>query len=63
MKQLIIGGMIAVGITYIIASYFTYSMEFEGKDKVLELIENVGYVTITIIICMTMIMALSLVVA
>lgn len=62
MKQLIIGGMIAVGITYIIASYFTYSMELEGKDKVLELIENVGYVTITIIICMTMIMALSLVV-
>lgn len=62
MKQLIIGGMIALGATYIIASYFTYSMELEDKDKALELIENVSYVTIAIIICMMMIMVLSLVV-
>ena len=61
MKQLIIGGMIALGITFMIVSCFTYSMECENKDKVLELIEDVGYVTIAIIICM-MIMVLSLVV-
>lgn len=63
MKQLVIGGMIALGITFMVVSCFTYSMECEDRDKVLELIENVGYVVITIIICMTMIMALSLVVA
>lgn len=62
MEQQIVGGMIAVGITYIIASYFTYSMELEGKDKALELIENVGYATITVIICMTMVMIISLMV-
>ena len=62
MKQLIIYGMIAVGIVYMVVSCFTYSMEFEDRDKALELIENVGYVTITVIICMTMIMVLSLVV-
>lgn len=63
MKQLIVGGMIALGITFMVVSCFTYSMECEDKDKVLELIENVGYVVITIIICMMMIMVLSLVVA
>jgi hypothetical protein len=63
MKQLIIYGMIAVGITYMVVSCFTYSMECEDKNKALELIENVGYVAITTIICMTMIMFLSLVVA
>lgn len=62
MKQLIIGGMIALGITFMIVSCFTYSMECENKDKVLELIEDVGYVTITIIICMTMLIVLSWVV-
>ena len=62
MKQLIIYGMIAVGITYMVVSCFTYSMECEDKNKALELIENVGYVTIIVIICMMMIMALSLVV-
>ncbi len=62
MKQLIIGGMIALGITFMIVSCFTYSMECENKDKVLELIEDVGYVTITIIVCMTMLMVLSWVV-
>lgn len=62
MKQLVIGGMIALGITFMVVSCFTYSMEREDKDKVLELIENVGYVAIAVIICM-MIMVLSLVVA
>lgn len=62
MKQLIIYGMIAIGIVYMVVSCFTYSMEFEDRDKALELIENVGYVVITIIVCMTMIMVLSLVV-
>lgn len=62
MKQLIVYGMIALGITFMVVSCFTYSMECEDKDKALELIENVGYVTITIIICMTMLIVLSLVV-
>lgn len=63
MKQLIVGGIIAVGIVCMVVSCFTYSMELEDKDKVLELIEDVSYVAITTIICMTMIMILSLVVA
>lgn len=62
MKQLIIYGMIAIGIVYMVVSCFTYSMEFEDRGKALELIENIGYVTITVIICMAMIMVLSLVV-
>lgn len=62
MEQWIVGGMIAVGITYMVVSCFTYSMECEDKDKALELIENVGYVAIAIIICMMMIMVFSLVV-
>lgn len=41
MKQLIVGGMIALGITFMVVSCFTYSMECENKDKVLELIEDV----------------------
>lgn len=53
--------MIALGMTFMVVSCFTYSME-EDKDKVLELIENVGHVVITTIICMTMIMFLSLMV-
>lgn len=62
MKQLIVGGMIALGIVFMVVSCFTYSMECEDKDKALELIESVGYVAITTIICMTMIMFLSLMV-
>lgn len=62
MKQLIVYGMIALEITFMVVSCFTYSMECEDRDKVLELIENVGYVTIAVIICMMMIMVLSLVV-
>lgn len=48
--------MIALGITFMVVSCFTYSME-EDKDKVLELIENVGHV---VIICMAILMVLSL---
>lgn len=62
MKQLIAVGMIAVGIVFMVVSCFTYSMECEDKDKVLELIEGVSHVAITTIICMTMIMFLSLMV-
>lgn len=63
MKQLIVYGMIALGITFVVVSCFTYSMECEDKDKALKLIENVGYVTIAVIICMMMIMVISLMVA
>ena len=62
MKQLIAGGMIAVGIVFMVVSCFTYSMECEDKDKDLELIEGVSHVAITTIICMTMIMFLNLMV-
>lgn len=62
MKQLIVGGMIALGITFMVVSCFTYSMECEDKDKVLELIEDVSHVVITTIVCMTMIMFLNLLV-
>lgn len=58
MEQLIIGGMTALGITFMVVSCFIYSMEREDKDKALELIENVGYITVF----MTVIMFLSLMV-
>lgn len=58
MKQLIIGGMAALGITFMVVSCFIYSMECEDKDKALELIEDVGYITVF----MTVIMFLSLMV-
>lgn len=62
MKELIINGMIILGITFMISSYFVYLIEHEDKVRLLELITSVGYVTITIIICMTMLMVLSWVV-
>ena len=62
MKELIINGMIILGITFMISSYFVYLIEYEDKVRLLELITSVGYVTITIIICMTMLMVLSWVV-
>lgn len=62
MKELIINGMIILGITFMISSYFVYLIEHEDKVRLLELITSVGYVTITIIVCMTMLMALSWVV-
>ncbi|AKI03833.1 hypothetical protein LsR_00282 [Ligilactobacillus salivarius str. Ren] len=45
-----------------ISSYFVYLIEHEDKGRLLELITSVGYVTITIIVCMTMLMVLSWVV-
>ena len=62
MKELIINGMIILGITFMISSYFVYLIEHEDKGRLLELITSVGYVAIAIIICMIMIMVLSLVV-
>ncbi|MYU85452.1 hypothetical protein FYM73_02540 [Lactobacillus salivarius] len=58
MKQLIIGGMIALGIAFMVVSCFAYSMEHEDKGKALELIEDAGYV----IVFMTVVMFLSLMV-
>lgn len=46
MKQLIVYGMIAVGITYMVVSCFAYSMKREDKGEALELIESVGYFTV-----------------
>lgn len=62
MKELIINGMIVLGITFEISSYFVYLIEHEDKGRLLELITSVGYVTITIIICMTILMFLAQVV-
>ena len=62
MKELIINGMIILGITFMISSYFVYLIEHEDKGRLLELITSVGYVTITIIVCMTMLKVLSWVV-
>lgn len=62
MKELIINGMIILGITFMISSYFVYLIEHEDKGRLLELTTSVGYVTITIIVCMTMLMVLSWVV-
>jgi hypothetical protein len=53
MKEIIVNGMIILGITFMISSYFVYLIEYEDKGRLLELIRSVGYVTITIIICMT----------
>lgn len=52
MKQLIVYGMIAVGITYMVVSCFIYSMKREDKGKTLELIEDVGYFAIFVILVM-----------
>ena len=62
MKELIINGMIVLGVTFMIPSYLVYLIEYEDKVRLLELITSVGYVTITIIVCMTMLMVLSWVV-
>nr|DAZ71502.1 MAG TPA: chitin synthase regulator [Caudoviricetes sp.] len=52
MKQWIVGGMITIGITFMVVSCFICSMKREGKDEVLELIEDVGYVAILVITIM-----------
>lgn len=52
MKQLIVYGMIVVGITYMVVSCFIYSMKREDKGETLELIEDVGYVVVLMIVIM-----------
>lgn len=44
MKELIINGMIVLGITFMISSYLVYLIEYEDKVRLLELITSVGYV-------------------
>lgn len=54
MKELIINGMIILGMTFIISSYLVYLIEFDdNKIKILDLVISVGAVTALIIICMT----------
>lgn len=53
MKQLIVGGMIVLGITFMISSYLMYLFESEDKFRILDLVISVGTVTALIIICMT----------
>lgn len=52
MEQQIVGGMVIIGIAFMVVSCFAYSMECEDKDKALELIENAGYVAVFIIVMM-----------
>lgn len=52
MEQQIVGGMAIIGIAFMVVSCFVYSMECENKDKALELIEDVGYATVFIIVMM-----------
>lgn len=58
MKELIINGMIVLGITFIISSYLMYLFEFEDKFIILNIVIIVGAVTALIIICMTILMFL-----
>lgn len=54
MKELIINGIITLGIVFIISSYLTYMFEFDdNKIGILDLVISVGAVTALIIICMT----------
>lgn len=52
MKQWCIGGMLTMGIVFAVVSCFIYSIEYEDKDKTLELIEDVGYFAIFVIVMM-----------
>lgn len=52
MEQWIVGGMVIIGIAFMVASCFVYSMEHEDKDKALELIEGAGYITVFITVMM-----------
>ena len=55
MKELIINGMIILGITFMISSYLTYMFKFDdNKIEILDLVISVGAVTALIIIYMTM---------
>lgn len=54
MKELIVNGIITLGIVFIISSYLTYMFEFgDNKIGILDLVISVGAVTALIIICMT----------
>ena len=53
MKEIIVNGMIVLGITFMISSYIMYLFEFEDKFRILDLVISVGAVTALIIICMT----------
>ncbi|MBM6707791.1 hypothetical protein H5984_03345 [Ligilactobacillus salivarius] len=53
MKEIIVNGMIVLGITFMISSYLMYLFEFEDKFRILDLVISVGAVTALIIICMT----------
>lgn len=55
MKEIIVNGIITLGIVFIISSYLTYMFEFDdNKIGILDLVISVGAVTALIIICMTM---------
>lgn len=58
MKELIINGMIVLGITFMISSYLMYLFEFEDKFRILNIVIIAGAVTTLIIICMTILMFL-----
>ena len=53
MKEIIVNGMIVLGITFMISSYLMYLFEFEDKFRILDIVISVGAVTALIIICMT----------
>ncbi len=54
MKEIIVNGIITLGIVFIISSYLTYMFEFDdNKIGILDLVISVGAVTALIIICMT----------
>ena len=58
MKEMIIGGIIAMGIVYIISTYLVFIFDDGDKFRVLDVILNVGFVTVAILICMTILMYL-----
>lgn len=49
MEQLIVGGMVIIGIAFMVVSCFIYSMECEDKGEILELLEDLGYIAIFVI--------------
>ena len=60
MKEEIVGGIITLGIVFIISSHLTYMFEFgDNKIDFLDLIISTGVVTALIIICMTILMLLA----
>lgn len=58
MKEIIVNGIITLGIVFIISSYLTYMFEFDdNKIGILDLVISVGAVTALIIICMTILIS------